>query len=253
MSEFKIIVPTMSRAGKMTTHKYCADVILCVPESQKDEYAEHYPDLEMCVHSDEVIGLSAKKQWIADKFQNCFYLDDDLDKFIYMGIGAKEKNHSFSPEDVRDTIINLYEAACDCGAYLFGFNNVADVRMYNPMHPFKFTGFLVGGVMGVRDWKESNLWFDERFMIADDYWLGLLNAYFNRYVLKDCRFSFDGDTGHMEGGNAQYRNWNQEKKELLLLKRMFGDAVQIKTDSPYKKATGTTNRHPFERVMRLPY
>jgi len=252
-SKLHIVIRSMGRWDTMTTHNIVSDAVICVPDSEKSQYKEFHPDSDIISHPDTVAGLSAKNQWMMDRFENAFILDDDLNQFVYLGIDKTEKTRKFTKDEVRDFIYMIYEAACDCGAKIFGFNNVADVRMYIPLRPIKFTGYIVGGAMGIRDWKRSSLYFDDRVKCVEDYWVCLLNAYFNRYVYKDCRFSFDGNTGDMGGGNSIYRNWEQEKKEFLFLRQMFGDAVQIKPESPFRKMTGTTNRHPFEKTIKIPF
>lgn len=249
-----IVIPSMSRAGQVTTLKMVTEAVLCVPQSQSSAYAEHYPDTEIIAHPDTIKGLPLKRQWINERFDTVFQMDDDLTGMFHMGVGPKEKQTWYTPVQVRDIIQGTYEAALELGCYVFGFNNVADVRMYNPLRPIQHTGFIPSGYIGFISWKKSQLFYNPEAYMVDDYWIICLNAYYNRYLFRDNRFGFsEVKNRNNAGGQSVFRNWDNEKSGYELLRKYFGDVVRLKPDSSYKRAAGKSNRHPYERMIVFPF
>ena len=230
------------------------EAILCVPQSQATAYAEHYPDTEIIAHPDSIKGLPLKRQWINDKFDTVFQMDDDLTGMFHMGVGPKEKQTWYNPVQVRDIIQGAYETALELGCFVFGFNNVADVRMYNPLRPIQHTGFIPSGYIGFISWKKSQLFYNPEAYMVDDYWIICLNAYYNRFVFRDNRFGFsEVKNRNNSGGQSMFRNWDNEKSGYELLRKYFGAVVRLKPDSSYKRAAGKSNRHPYERMIVFPF
>jgi len=253
-SKIHIVIPSMSRAGQVTTHKLVPNAILCVPESQSAEYREHHQDMEVLSHPDDIKGLPLKRQWINDHFDTVFQMDDDLTGMFHQGIAPSEKQTFFSPEQIEDIIQATYETAYELGCHVFGFNNVADIRMYNPLRPVQHTGFIPSGYIGFIDWKKSGLFYNPKAYMVDDYWIICLNAYYHRYLYRDNRYGFrEIKNRNNAGGQSVFRNWDNEKQGFELLKKYFGDVVRLKPDSSYKKAAGKTNRHPYERMLVFPF
>lgn len=221
-----VVIPSMDRADSILSNQLVANCIICVPESQAAAYREHNAENEILAHPDNVIGLPRKRQWIIDHFDSVFMLDDDATEFRYLFYGAGEGMPKFTPEENWNAIQNLYLNACDIDAALFSFNNVADPRKFNCLNGFKFSGFVFGQCLGVRNAKEKGLYFDTRYYTADDYWISLYNAHKNRFIYKDCRWGLVfKKTGYLPGGNSRYRNVSTEKSDFELLIKHFGTKV----------------------------
>lgn len=62
------------------------DPIICVAESQKEEYQRCNPNCEIVTHPDDVIGLIPKRNWMAKYFGDLFMLDDDVHNFVKLYI-----------------------------------------------------------------------------------------------------------------------------------------------------------------------
>lgn len=261
VGKIPIVVPSFNRWDIMNTHNVCADVKVCIPEGQLEKYKEVAPDVEYVTHPDDLIGLALKRQWICDKFDTVFMLDDDVKEFLYLGSAPKAPRVRYSPEDVRDIIQGIYEAALEVPmkVHLFGINHNNDTRTYHGNIPVGFTGYIVGASMGVIDWKDSNLYFDRRMNISTDYWISLLNAYYNRIIYKDRRWSLQCmPLAKTKGGNDIYRSLEKEKEAFKILKENFGHAIKSKPTSNFRKitakgGTSTSEQHEFMRIMALPF
>ncbi len=79
----------------MTTHKFLENYIVCVAESEVEEYAEIVGSERVLPHPDECIGLGKKRQFIIDYFRKdaLFMIDDDVVSFhrLYESEGGKMK------------------------------------------------------------------------------------------------------------------------------------------------------------------
>lgn len=244
--EIKIVVPTHKRANKVLTKKAVSDVILCVAESQKNEYALHNPECEIVTHPDSVVGLLPKRNWIYKHFGNVMQLDDDIPAMHRLYVEPKEPH--IVPPDIAKKIIEQTADNCkQVGAYLFGFNTAPNPLMFKANKPIELTGYVTGCAQGLL--AGSALWYNEDIILNCDYWISLLNAYHHRIVFKDMRYYFaQKDTFIGAGGLAEFRNLKAEESDFKLLKKYFGEAVQFKKDMGKLK-----RKHPYQKTICLPY
>ena len=96
MPYVKIVVPSMSRAKTITTHRMLRECLVCIPESQVEEYAQTLPRSSLLPHPDSVRGLAPKLNWIYQAMRDepaFMVMDDDV---LYMArcftnLGEKAK------------------------------------------------------------------------------------------------------------------------------------------------------------------
>ncbi len=234
--KIKIIIPSMSRAERVTTKKAIAHSILCVPESQKKDYYEYNSDVEIVTHPDSVKGIAAKRQWILDnmmeKGQGLFMIDDDIMHIGNVYAEAGEKSN-YNADEAYDIIQYVGNCAKLAGAYLFGLSTQPNPLCYHEMKPINLTGALNGDI-GIID--GSKLYFDVRSGFADDYWISAYNAYTHRYMWQDERYyAYAKDTFSNTGGAANHRTMETEKENTLFLRKMFGECITLKQDTKLAK------------------
>jgi len=253
MSEVKIIIPSHKRAGRVSTHKFVKNAIICIPESQLPEYTkEHGNDVEIITHPDSIKGLALKRQWICEKFNDVFMIDDDIVGMYRLWPG---KNPGMSlkmkPEEAHDRIQVTANAARDMGSFIFGFANSYDTRQYSGIkNIFQFTGYKNIYGLGFLNWKESRLKFPEDVVTGQDYWICGLNAFHNRFYFADNRFGFNQQhTFRNPGGLTEFRNFETEKNVYVFLKRMFGNAITRKDKANHM----TKINHPYMRHLKVPF
>jgi hypothetical protein len=260
VSDLRVIILSHKRVGRVTTHKYVAGCEICVPESQADEYAKRYPDLQLLVHPDDVIGAAAKRQWLLDLGVDQFQLDDDMIGLyrIYRRRGAWKKS-VVRPDRAREIIEATAETARELGAYLFGFGSHCNPMTYDALRPFRFGGYSPSGAVGILagtpGCKISIP--TETTLPFEDYWLCLINAYHHRYAFYDARFAAGFKLTYIgAGGNAEYRapSSDGDEPEVLAtryLQKHFGDAIR---ESEYGSSVVTKRGlNPGRRQIRLPY
>jgi hypothetical protein len=243
--QIAIVIASHKRAAKITTHKKVKNSIICIPDAQLSEYREHVsPDFEIVTHPDNVIGISAKRQWIYDRFGNVFSLDDDLSfaKRIYTEPGEKDK---LTPDEIFDIIQATARTARRAGIFLFGFNTSGKPFTYQSLQPIQLSGYVNTCAFGLLE--GSQIYFRPEQKMNEDYWMAGLNAFHHRKIWRDNRFYFHyGETWTGTGGLSEFRNLDTLEKDLNELQQFFGKGVIC------VRKVGKKN-HPFQMNFKVPF
>jgi hypothetical protein len=238
MSEIKIIVPTHKRSEILTTNIY--NQILCVHENEKESYANF--DCEKIFHNEN--SLSKIRQFIYEKFQSVFMVDDDIVSVerLFTNVDVV-----LQPTEVFQLIQETAYNAHQLNAKLFGFNNTLNPKHYKPQKPFVANGYINGCAFGLH--KDERLYFSKKTVACESHWVNLLNAYYNRYSFQDTRYCFRQKTNStflLEGGQTLKRTIETEKRDTLFLKMMFGDSVKLK-----KGQNDSKMHHRYQRKLNI--
>lgn len=232
MDELKIVIPTHGRAGHVDTLGLVPEAILCVAESQAPAYRQAHPTAEIDTHPDSVVGLAAKRNWMHARYGSMFMFDDDMLRMVDVSRVGNEPVE-VPPARVVPVIRRTADNCRESGAYVFGFNDQQNPLRFNPQQPFKLTGFMIGGAMGVL--AGSGLWWHPD-CLQDDWWLMLLNAHFHRKVWVDLRYCFTTrPLGTHPGGQGHQRTADRSRAGMRILRRAFGSVVQVNRDRGFGK------------------
>lgn len=244
--ECKVVIPTKGRARTMVAHKYVSNAIVCVAESEVDQYKEVNPDVEYAVHPDSVVGLVAKRNWIYEKFRNVFMIDDDIKGFARLTAKRKE-GARISPELAYHLIQNAANLAKISGVYLFGFNNLKRPEFYSGHNPYRLTGCINGCCFGILEGADK-LQIDKDIKLAYEYYISGINAYYYRRAFFDLRYCFVQD-GYADatGGAAYMRTLDIEKRDLEILKSHFGPAIVERANK------GKNVKCEFSKYLKIPF
>ena len=247
MTAVTLIIPSDGRADMVLTR--VSGAILYVPESQADAYRQHNPGIQIETHPDGAHrNLAAKRQDIYTRWGAVFMLDDDLAYNARVHLPGNNRLHDLTPDEAHDLIQRTAWQARAAGCYLYGFAATPNPLHYLPQRPIDLTGYINASAIGL--WPSDRLYFSERTTAAESHWINLLNAYAHRKSWCDTRFHFGqkpGSTFTRPGGQTQHRTLASERADTLFLRRMFGQAVQVKRGVP------TANKlHPYQRTLRLP-
>lgn len=240
----KIIIPSRGRAGKVTTLNVVSGACLTVHTSEVDEYRQCYPEVEIIPHHEP--NLCAIRRFLYEKFGNIFMVDDDL-RLVYRYYTEEGGVYFMQPDEVYDLIQVTAHLAQEAGIYLFGYNKALNPVAYLPQNPFDFSGYINGGAFGML--KSEKLQFDTRFTLSEDHYISLLNAYHYRKLFIDKRFAFHFlDSFVNLGGCSNYRTVEKELENTLLLRKVFGEVVELKGNSSIRE-----KKHAYERSLRMPF
>lgn len=224
----KVVIPSHKRADRVKSKVLVPNPILCVAESQEDEYKFYNPECEIVTHPDSVVGLIPKRNWIVQHFGDVFMIDDDVVAVQRLYKPKGESNEVLKdPEQVQGIIDRLYSIAKMTGVSLFGFNKDQRPVFYDPAKPFVMDKNVTGCAYGVI--KGPNIWWNEELQLKEDFWISCWIKFKERLILVDERYHFNQvDTFVNAGGLSEIRNDRTEMQNMLKLKKYFGDAIQMK-------------------------
>jgi hypothetical protein len=226
-----IICPTHGRAGRIQVFDVLPDIPLCVAESQTEAYRSAYPDAELVVHPNSVVGIAPKRQWLVDRYENVFMFDDDVTAVVDRQVPAGEAQKIRDPQRIRDIIARLFDMAEPLGVYVVGLSTYADPVLYRPHSPFSLRHMISGHCLGVR--RSDALRFpDKADLLTDDLWISAMSAYRHRRLLTDNRYGAGvAKTWHETGGMATHRTWSKVVDNERYLTELFGDAIRRRQES----------------------
>ncbi len=223
----KIVIPSHKRHDRVISKRLVLDPIICVAESQAELYRKHNPDCEIVTHPDSVVGLIPKRNWMVNYFGDLFMLDDDVAYFRRIYIEAGEKQPIKDKAKITRLINELYELACLLDINLFGFTNCTSPRQFYEYKWLHLSKTITGCAYGCR--KSPNIWWNEELKLKEDFWISCYVKYMERKVLTDMRYNFTQmGTFTSSGGLADIRTQEEERRNILELKRCFGDCIQLK-------------------------
>lgn len=219
----KIIIPSKNKASSIIAYKLVNDAILCVPENQIETYQRYIDNVEIIGHPNEIDSFTARYQWILDKFNHVFFINDNIINFLKLS-GSKNESTKIESEKVTELIYNADDIATQMSAYLFGFNTNCVAAAYHGLKPFRNSGIVDGYAFGIR--PGSKLFWNKS--ITEDLnqiWLSGLNAHFHRSLFVDERFGFKKAQTYAHMIDSKTLSSDSE-----LLKSYFGSAVTQKKD-----------------------
>ena len=226
----------------MTTHKLLPSALVCVPQSQRAEYARVVGSDRIIVHSDEVKGLTPKLNWILDVFHRqtgtgdaLVFIDDDITAVQRCFTDRGEDSTIRDPQLIEAIITNTARLARDMGAYYFGWEaSNGALRYFTGLRPFALTGYINGCAMGFL--RGHGLRFDERIVAKNDFDIAAANAHKHRLCLKDTRYTFcQKETFTGAGGQSAFRTLATEKRDVDLLHKKWGDIFRLGGHSGTRK------------------
>jgi hypothetical protein len=244
--DIPIIIPSRGRPASVLTKITGAK--LFVPESEAESYRRHNPDAEILTHP-PTRNLAHKRQTILDRWPSVFMVDDDIAFVSRLHLAGNNRETHLNPDEIAELIQTTATSARRAGCFLFGFSNWPNAKHYYPHKPIRFNAYINASAFGIL--SGSSLYFTERTTAAESHWLNLLNCYYHRRSFQDARFCFaqePGSTFFRPGGQTANRTRETEKADTLLLKRTFGDAVQIR-----KNRGDAALAHPYQRTIKFPF
>ena len=238
-TEIQVVIPSRGRSASVgKAAALFLDPIICIDETEFDDYRKAAPHLRLLAHPKEVNVLQTIRQWILDnvKAPVIFQCDDDVHN-VYSMVGYRVRKIT----DPRDIQAIIYHAALNCrdaGTILYFFAHVRNPVEFLTPQPFRFVSPPVGCAMGI--WRREfnrNIRFAPGFQHAGlEAALRIMHKY--RIIWCDTRFCFQPNT-HLSapGGLSGLRTADGLAHDDALLKKRFGDAISIQR---YKRARGRT-------------
>jgi hypothetical protein len=222
----------------MTTHRLLPSAVVCVPRSQRAEYAKVAGAGRVLTHPDAVKGLTPKLNWIFDNVRDdeaIVFVDDDILSLQRCFTDRGEESTIRDPATIEAIIRNTFILASDAGAFYFGWEaSNGALRYYTGLKPLMLTGYVNGCAMGFR--TGHGLRFDSRIVAKNDFDIAAMNAWRHRLCLKNCRYTFcQKETFTGRGGQAAFRTSETEIRDVALLQKKWGSVFNFGGKSGTRK------------------
>lgn len=226
--EIIVCAPSYRRPSGVDTLKYLPSLKVYVAESEADSYLQNYSKKNIVVVPDKFQGNVCRiRNKILDdnKGKIVCIVDDDLRAIYYFE--GKERKRIENESQFYNFLLKYSILANDLGVKLWGINVNPDKQCYREYTPFSMVSYVGSPFMVHMD---TDLRFDERFSLKEDYdfTLQALNKY--RKVLRINKFSYEVKQMEQTGGCASYRNVDREREQLALLQKKWGKKI-IREDS----------------------
>ena len=247
----KIVIPSHKRHDRVFSKKLVTDPIICVAKSQADIYREYNPECEIVCHPDSVVGLIPKRNWMAKHFGELFMLDDDVHACKYLAAVPGEKTVIKDPKRVTKIIFELHELACLMDVHVFGFTSRISPMMYEEDAYLSLSKMITGCSYGVR--YNKNVWWNEELRLKEDFWISCYMKYKERRILTDLRYSFSQkDTFVNAGGLSAFRNQDEERRCIMLIRKNFGESIRLKGQTNNGKGV-TKQMIEYNITVKFPF
>lgn len=239
----KIVCPSKGRWDNVFSKKLFPNLILVVPNNEVENYKLSNPELEIIGHDE--IGIVNTRRFIINKFEEFYSVDDDIIEAVK---NYKLKKEVCSVDDINDFIQEDYFIAKEIGAKLFGTRQFINPVEYDGFNIFKNNCYIDPSGCGFI--KGHGLNYSKSIEEGEDYFIVLQNAYINRYLLADLRYSYiTVKPFKNKGGCQDIRTTETMIRDTKYLIDMFGsDVVKFKRKYHLKK-----NINRGERSISIPF
>lgn len=222
------ISPSYKRAGKVKVRNVIKDVILAVHEFEEEEYREKNGG-ELLIIPNNLRGNMARvRNYILEygfsKSDYIVTLDDDISNIGYY---QNSKRHLMT--DIKDFVKNGFVMAEDFGFKIWGLNVVNARNAYREYSPISTLGVVLGSFTGH---IKNNIRYDIRLGLKEDYDYALQHLRKYKGILRFNKYFYDIDHITLDGGCASYRTKGEEREQIELLQKKWGEkVVQIREDT----------------------
>lgn len=229
MSDVVICAPSYRRPTAVDTLKYLPSCRIYVSKREEKAYRAANPKADIVAVDPKFQGnLCRIRNHILDREmvdgRAVLIVDDDL-QYLAKWEGLERKK--IATADVAAFVEKFTDLAREWECPAWGINVNSDGQVYREMTPFSLRSY-VGGPFMVH--VDHDLRYDERLPLKEDYdfTLQLLNRY--RRILRVNSFYYLTLQMKQEGGCAVYRNLEEERRQLGLLRRKWGGEI-VKADT----------------------
>ena len=218
--DYKVYIPSMGRAGKVTTHKLFRNSYIVCPNSEVEEYKKWHSNVIGV--DDKVKGITKTRNWILDYNKDNWHIQVDDDALSFH-MFEKGKIHKFiDPERIDEILSKQFRVCEEWGYKVWGFALAADYKFYREYTPFSTQGVIGANIIGVIN---NPLRFDERLKVKEDYDYAMQHIAKYGGALRFMKYGIDVVHLTNEGGCVSYRTKDVEMDAYNVLKRKWGRRI----------------------------
>lgn len=260
-NDILICCPSYKRADQVDTLRYLRGITVYVSESEASLYRYHNQRAaaggKIVAMPDKVQGNIARvRNWILDQNRDrtvCI-VDDDLQ---YVGYFEGDQEVKLDEKMFGVFLQKYTRIAHELGSPLWGINLNIDKQCYREYTPFSFTSVVLAPFM-VHISPVCR--FDENIPLKEDYDFCLQTLNRHRKILRVNKYHYLTKQGGAKtglgqtGGCASMRSLDEERRQLELLRRKWGDNI-VQLDGLEKSRSHKSvkeKRFDINPVIRIP-
>jgi hypothetical protein len=248
--KIKVCIPSYHRP-KVETLDYLPHASVYVSNEELSDYQRENPGAD-------IIGVDPQYQGNLCRIRNYILdhnpgnivviLDDDL-KYIWY-YEDETVHHLNDENEVMRFLFKYSVIAIDLGVKLWGVNITTDKQAYREYTPFSLTSYIGGPFQAHID---SDIRYDESLPLKEDYDMTLQHCNKYRKVLRLNKFFLMVRQVEQSGGCSTYRTFEEEKKQLDLLRKKWGSKI-VKYDDGVSRSHNTdkTRHIDINPIIRVP-
>ncbi|MBL7961463.1 hypothetical protein JNL27_14610 [bacterium] len=222
-----IAVPSKNRAGLTTTEKILKSAVFFVPENEAHNY-EKFLSNEVVKVPNNVRGITPTRNWILrnNKEKRVVFIDDDVKRCGW--VKMKERNAEYIEIKTETFWINewmkLFDVCEQMNYKMWGLKTEGAPRSVYPNKPFNFKRYITASCMGIIN--DGEYLFDERFVVKEDYEIGLRHMRDKGGVLGVNYIYWENEHWDKEGGCKDYRTIDVEIAAIKLLNELYPGMIR---------------------------
>lgn len=223
--KIKFYSPSYKRANKVQVSRWLKSVVLAVHELEAGEYRKNQAK-ELLIIPDDLRGNMAKVRnfiletaFSKDKADICVMLDDDVK---YVGYIEFKNAIKVSEKMLREKIEEWGQVARELDTVLFGANLQVDPKFYREYSPISFLTPVLGPFCCI---LKTDLRYDERLSLNEDYDFALQVLYKHRKILRWNKWHYYADHLITKGGCSAYRTLTVEKEQAGIMVKKWGSRI----------------------------
>lgn len=242
--DVKVVSFSKGRHDKFLTTKFFDNLEVFVPENEADLYKRALPE-HYVVHAvpSKYNNIVKTRQYVLDLYRDIdhFQIDDDVSYVWNLYELDTTANRIYDKNRIKEIINETTFLAKQLGCKIYGYCNIRRPLQYDGMSMFCSNGYINGSFCGYIAGHDYN--YDLRITEGEDYYISAYSIYKDRYHFIDKRYTFVTDKAFTGmGGCSSYRSTETMKYTTIMLRKMFGDAIDAKTDAGLRKCVNQGER-----------
>lgn len=218
--EYKVYIPSMGRAGKVTTHELFMESHIVCPNREVIEYKKYHKNVIGV--DDNIKGITNTRNWILDYNKDNYHIQVDDDALSFHSFEKGKLQKFINVDKINNIIENQFRLCDEWGLKLWGFALAADYKFYREYSPFSTQGVIGANIVGIIN---TPLRFDARLKVKEDYDYAMQHIAKYGGALRFMKYGIDVIHLTNEGGCVSYRTKEVEMDAYNILKNKWGNKV----------------------------
>jgi hypothetical protein len=218
--EYKVYIPSMGRAGKVTTHELFKESHIVCPNREVIEYKKYHKNVIGV--DDKIKGITNTRNWILDYNKDNYHIQVDDDALSFHSFEKGKLQKFIDVDKINNIIENQFRLCDEWGLKLWGFALAADYKFYREYSPFSTQGVIGANIVGIIN---NPLRFDARLKVKEDYDYAMQHIAKYGGALRFMKYGIDVIHLTNEGGCVSYRTKEVEMDAYNILKNKWGNKV----------------------------